>query len=52
VALKRKAQEVDVVDVRRVYSMFMDLKRSIQYLTDHQKEYLFSEVNENKMSLE
>jgi DNA helicase TIP49 (TBP-interacting protein) len=28
VAIKRKSQEVDVVDVRRVYSMFMDLKRS------------------------
>ncbi|KRX06063.1 P-loop containing nucleoside triphosphate hydrolase [Pseudocohnilembus persalinus] len=43
VAQKRKSQEVDVVDIRRVYSMFMDLKRSTQYLQDHQKEYLFSE---------
>lgn len=46
VAAKRKAHEVDVEDVRRVYTMFMDLKRSTQYLIDHQKEYLFSEVVE------
>ena len=44
VAAKRKSQEVDVVDVRRVYSMFMDLKRSAQCLLDHQKDYLFSET--------
>jgi hypothetical protein len=31
------------VDIRRVYSLFMDLKRSTEYLRDHQKEYLFSE---------
>jgi len=28
VATKRKSQEVDVADIRKVYSMFMDLKRS------------------------
>lgn len=32
--------------------MFMDIKRSTQYLIDHQKEYMFSEVNEDKMQLE
>lgn len=47
VAAKRKSQEVDVVDVRRVYSMFMDLKRSAQCLMDHQKDYLFSETTPN-----
>lgn len=35
VARKRKAHEVDVEDIRKVYSMFMDLKRSTQYLKDH-----------------
>lgn len=29
--------------MRRVYSLFMDLKRSTEYLRDHQREYLFSE---------
>lgn len=28
VAAKRKSKEVDVEDVRKVYSMFMDVKRS------------------------
>jgi len=27
--------------------MFMDLKRSTEYLIDHQKEYLFSEITPN-----
>lgn len=36
VAIKRKSKEVDVEDVRRVYSMFMDAKRSTQYLKEHQ----------------
>jgi RuvB-like protein 2 len=42
-AAKRKASEVDLVDIRRAYSMFLDVKRSSDYLRDHQKEYLFSE---------
>lgn len=43
VAAKRKSQEVDIVDIRKVYSMFMDLKRSTEYLIEHQKDYLYSE---------
>jgi RuvB-like protein 2 len=43
VAAKRKSEEVDIVDIRRVYSMFVDVKRSTQYLMEHQKEYMFSE---------
>lgn len=35
VALKRKATEVDVEDIRRVYGLFIDVKRS----TDFLKEY-------------
>jgi RuvB-like protein 2 len=42
-ATKRKAGQVDLVDIRRAYSMFLDVKRSSEYLKDHQKEYLFSE---------
>ncbi|EGR27030.1 hypothetical protein IMG5_202680 [Ichthyophthirius multifiliis] len=43
VAAKRKSQEVDIVDIRKVYSMFMDLKRSTEYLMEHQRDYLYSE---------
>lgn len=36
-AAKRKSTEVDVSDIRRAYSMFLDVKRSSDYLKDHQK---------------
>ena len=45
-ASKRKSGEVDLVDIRRAFSMFLDLKRSSDYLKDHQSEYLFSEEKE------
>ncbi len=41
-----------MVDVRRVYQMFMDLKRSAQYLIDHEKEYMFSEKIGTAMEVE
>jgi len=44
VALKRKAQEVDVEDIRKVYSLFVDVKRSSQFLYEHEQEFMFSEV--------
>lgn len=42
-AAKRKVSEVDQADVTRAYSMFLDVKRSSDYLKDHQSQYLFSE---------
>ena len=44
VAIKRKSEEVDIVDIRKVYSMFVDVKRSTQFLLEHQQEYMFSET--------
>lgn len=52
IASKRKTNEVEVVDVRRAYSMFLDVKRSSDYLRDHQLEYLFSEEATEKMVAE
>merc|ERR1712072_1614129 len=43
VSLKRKATEVDVEDIKRIYSLFLDVKRSTQYLMEYQSEYMFSE---------
>lgn len=54
-ASKRKSSEVDLPDIRRAYTLFLDLKRSSEYLKDHQKEYMFSEetiVTKNKMDIE
>lgn len=46
VARKRKASEVDVDDIRRVYSLFLDEKRSVQYLKEFQNQYMFSSIEE------
>merc|ERR1712147_605222 len=46
VAMKRKAQEVDVQDIRKVYSLFVDVKRSTQFLHEYQQEFMFSEVQD------
>merc|ERR1719498_567970 len=45
-AMKRKAQEVDVQDIRKVYSLFVDVKRSTQFLMEYNQEFMFSEVQE------
>lgn len=49
VANKRKSAEVDVEDIRRVYSLFIDVKRSTQFLEDYQNEFLFYEIDDEKM---
>lgn len=43
-AAKRKASEVDIEDIRKVYELFIDVKRSTQFLLEYQNEYLFSEL--------
>jgi RuvB-like protein 2 len=46
-AKSRKADEVDVQDVRRVFGLFSDLKRSMRYLLDHNKEFMFNEADDD-----
>eukprot|EP00211_Chloroparvula_japonica_P002809 CAMPEP_0119134172 /NCGR_PEP_ID=MMETSP1310-20130426/15891_1 /TAXON_ID=464262 /ORGANISM="Genus nov. species nov., Strain RCC2339" /LENGTH=458 /DNA_ID=CAMNT_0007124931 /DNA_START=120 /DNA_END=1499 /DNA_ORIENTATION=+ len=46
-AAKRKASQVEIDDVQKVYGMFVDVKRSQQYLESHQRDYLFSEKDED-----
>lgn len=46
VAQKRKSAEVDVADIRKVYSLFVDVKRSVQFLNDFEKEFMFHEVED------
>lgn len=53
VAQKRKSNVVEVEDIRRVYSMFVDIKRSTQYLNEQQNLYLFDEnKKQNEMIVE
>lgn len=44
VSIKRKSHEVDVQDIRKVYSLFVDIKRSVQFLKEFEKEFMFHEV--------
>jgi len=43
VAVKRRATEVDAVDVKKVYLLFLDVKRSTQFLQEYEQEYMFGE---------
>jgi RuvB-like protein 2 len=43
VSLKRKATEVDKSDIKKVYNLFVDVKRSTQFLQAYQAEFVFSE---------
>lgn len=44
VAQKKGRTQVDMSDIERVFSLFLDVKRSVKYLTEFQDEYMFSEI--------
>ncbi|KAI7868332.1 RuvB-like 2 [Spinellus fusiger] len=46
VARKRKATAVDVQDIRRVYSLFLDEKRSVQYMKDYEDQYMYNDQSD------
>jgi RuvB-like protein 2 len=48
VAKKRKSDIVEVQDIRKVYGLFVDIKRSTAFLMEYQKEFLFSEITEQQ----
>lgn len=39
--------EVDVDDIKRVYSLFLDESRSTQFLKEYQQEFMFNEMPES-----
>lgn len=47
VCLKRKGTEITVDDIRKVYSLFVDVKRSTDFLQAYQSEFMFSEVQDD-----
>jgi len=47
VCTKRKGAEVDVQDIKKVYSLFVDVKRSAQFLMEYQKQFMFNEVGDD-----
>ncbi|KAH9577234.1 RuvB-like [Trypanosoma melophagium] len=46
VAQKRRASTVSIHDIKRVYSLFIDLRRSVELLREHEKDFLFGEADE------
>ena len=44
VATKRRAAAVEVEDISRAYGLFMDVKRSTQFLMEYQDQFMFNEV--------
>ena len=44
---KRKAEEVDIEDISKVYTLFVDIERSTQYMLEYQDQYMFNEVPED-----
>lgn len=46
VATKRKAAAVEVEDIGRAYSLFVDVKRSAQFMMEYQDQFMFNEVPE------
>jgi len=49
VCRKRKGTEVDVDDIKRVYSLFLDESRSTQFLKEYQQEFMFNEMTKEEM---
>jgi RuvB-like protein 2 len=43
-AQKRKSQTVEVSDIQRCFHLFVDVKRSTEFLTQFNDEFMFSEV--------
>ncbi|XP_046980303.1 ruvB-like 2 [Schistocerca americana] len=51
VARRRKSTEVGIEDVKKVYSLFFDENRSAQFLKEYQDEFMFNEMEEEKMDV-
>lgn len=46
VCSKRRGSEVSIEDIKRTYTYFLDVKRSMQALRDFRGEFLFNDVSE------
>merc|ERR1711934_395073 len=44
IAKRRKAGEVDIEDVGKSYSLFVDVKRSTQFLIEYEDQYMFNSI--------
>ena len=46
-AEKRKSAEVEIADIKRCYTLFVDVKRSTQFLMEYQNEFMYNELGED-----
>jgi RuvB-like protein 2 len=46
VCSKRRGTEVGVQDIKKVYTLFVDLKRSTSFLMAYQQDYMFNELDD------
>ncbi|KAJ1633100.1 TIP49 C-terminus-domain-containing protein [Pavlovales sp. CCMP2436] len=51
VCAKRKGTQVDVEDIKRVYTLFVDVKRSAQFLQEYQSEFMFNEITPSDVDM-
>ena len=49
IAQKRKASEVEMDDISTAYSLFIDIERSKSFLKDYEKDFMFSEVEDDNL---
>lgn len=47
---KRKGKIVEMEDINRVYHLFLDVKRSTQYLMEYQSQYMFNDADEDDVN--
>ena len=47
IAQKRKSNEVEMDDISTAYSLFIDIERSKSFLKDYEKDFMFSEVEDD-----
>merc|ERR1719453_208389 len=52
ITTKRKGHEVSMQDIRKAYSLFVDVKRSTQFLVDYQHDFMFSELAEPEPAMD
>lgn len=52
VAKKRKSTSVSVEDIKKVYQLFFDEKRSCQFLAEYQEEFMFNDQGEEEETAE
>lgn len=48
VCAKRKGTEVEMEDIKKVYTLFVDVKRSTRFLVDYQEEFMFNEIPDDE----